>query len=222
MIWVVLQGQQANSDLYDWVHVHVYIYKKQQIDNLTSKGGKREKLYTTTTLSAFWRWIANKFLFICIHESWLCSFGTSVAMSGDGLENSLFTTSVWGVCLVVIPGMQAVEGRLPCSTALLFHLRNALLFACSRGMSFTTSGTMISTFSLWSILRWYGVMCQYCLGVYPHLPLESYTTNSLMWLVVYGSKIHWSLIKSCCHNILALVIHSKFLCTIAFCIRGKY
>ena len=28
---------------------YMYIYKKQQIDNLTSKGGKREKLCTTMT-----------------------------------------------------------------------------------------------------------------------------------------------------------------------------
>ena len=36
----MLQGQQANSDLYDWVPVYI---KK------SSKGGKREKLYITMT-----------------------------------------------------------------------------------------------------------------------------------------------------------------------------
>ena len=40
----MLQGQQANSDLYDWVHVYI-----KKTDNLTSKGDKREKLYTTMT-----------------------------------------------------------------------------------------------------------------------------------------------------------------------------
>jgi len=42
----VLQGHRP---IVTYMTGYMYIYKKQQMDNLTSKGGKREKLYTTLT-----------------------------------------------------------------------------------------------------------------------------------------------------------------------------
>jgi len=123
----------------------------------------------TSLLSDIWRWIADKFLFI-LHTRILIVLVWSILHCYGwwwGLENLLFTMSVWGACLGVIPGMEAVEVRLPFSTASLFHLRNTLLYVYLREICFATSGTMISTFSLWSIPRGYRGCVWVCITMCP-------------------------------------------------------
>ena len=49
MICVFKSCYRGSRPIVTYTTEYMYIYKKQEIDNLTSKGGKREKLYTTKT-----------------------------------------------------------------------------------------------------------------------------------------------------------------------------